>query len=76
MRYYKIMCHRGHCGRGKSTEIVFAFAAENLLEAMDKARRMPAVKHTKMIISGREIDAAEYNRRRELNAAYKLAWQE
>ena len=71
-RYFKVMCHRGHCGTGHSTEIVFAMAAENLLEAMDKARRMPAVKHTRMIISGAEITEAEYLERRR-KSAYKLA---
>ena len=71
-RYFKVMCHRGHCGTGRSTEIVFAMAAENLLEAMDKARRMPAVKHTRMIISGAEITEAEYLERRR-RSAYELA---
>lgn len=68
MRYFLITCHRGHCGVGRSTEITFAIAARNLLEAMDKAKRMPSVKHTRMIIQGKEISGAEYDGYRKVSA--------
>lgn len=63
-----VMCHRGHVGCGHSTEIKFAIRAKNLLEAMDKARRMPSVKHTRMAIYGKEISEAEYNEYRQVSA--------
>ena len=60
MKFYMVMCHRGHCGNGHSTEIKFAIRANNLLDAMDKARRMPSVKHTRMAIYGKEITETEF----------------
>jgi hypothetical protein len=68
MKFYMVMCHRGHCGVGHSTEIKFAIAAKNLLEACDIARRMPSVKHTRMAIYGKEITEAEYNEYRKISA--------
>lgn len=68
MKFYMVMCYRGHCGTGHSTEIKFAIAADNLLEACDKARRMPSVKHTRMAIYGKEINEQEYNEYRKISA--------
>lgn len=68
MKFYMVMCHRGHCGIGHSTEIKFAIAANNLLEACDKAKRMPSVKHTRMAIYGKEITESEYNEFRKISA--------
>lgn len=68
MKFYMVMCHRGHCGVGNSTEIKFAICANNLLEACDKAKRMPSVKHTRMAIYGKEITEAEYNEYRQVSA--------
>ena len=68
MKFYMIMCHRGHCGTGHSTEIKFAIRANNLLEACDKARRMPSVKHTRLAIYGKEITEQEYNEYRQVSA--------
>jgi hypothetical protein len=62
------MCHRGHCGTGHSTEIKFAIRANNLLEACDKAKRMPSVKHTRIAIYGKEITEQEYNEYRQVSA--------
>ena len=59
MKYYMVMCLRGHCGTKHSTEIKFAFAAHDLMEACDKARRMPSVKHTRMMVYGKEITEQE-----------------
>ena len=63
-----IMCHRGHCGVGHSTEIKFAIRAKNLLDACSIARRMPSVKHTRMIIYGKEITQQEYTEYRAISA--------
>lgn len=68
MKYFMVMCHRGHCGTGHSTEIKFAIHANNLLEACDKAKRMPSVKHTRMAIYGKEITEQEYNEYRQVSA--------
>lgn len=53
---------------GHSTEIKFAIAAENLLNACDIARKMPSVKHTRMVISGKEITKEEYISYRKVSA--------
>lgn len=67
-KYYMVMCHRGHCGNGHSTEIKFAFEANNLLDACDMARKMPSVKHTRMAIYGKEISKSEYLEFRKVSA--------
>lgn len=71
MKYYIVTCMRGHCGCGKGTEIKFAIRANNLLEACDKARKMPAVKHTRLALFGKEITEAEYIEYREKSAYYR-----
>ena len=63
-----VMCSRGHCGTGHSTEIKFAIRANNLLEACDKARKMPSVKHTRLALYGKEISEQEYNEYRQISA--------
>ena len=68
MKFYMVICQRGHCGVGHSTEIKFAIAANNLLDACDKARRMPSVKHTRMMIYGKEITEQEYKEYRQISA--------
>lgn len=72
MKYYLVMCHRGHCGTGHSTEIKFAIEAKNLLEACDKAKRMPSVKHTRMIMYGHEITFEEYTHYRSISAYRRI----
>lgn len=68
MKFYLITCQRGHCGRGRSTEITFAIQAINLLAAQDKAKKMPSVKHTRGILFGREITQKEYIEFRSVSA--------
>lgn len=68
MKYFMVICHRGHCGTGHSTEIKFAFIASNAIEAMDKARKMPSVKHTRLAMVVKEITANEYNEYRQISA--------
>ena len=63
-----VICHRGHCGTGHSTEIKFAFIANNAIEAMDKARKMPSVKHTRLAMLTKEITEFEYNEYRQISA--------
>lgn len=73
-RYFLVTCHRGHCGNGHSSTITFAFEASNLIEAMDMGKKMPSVKHTRMIINGKEISLEEYKEYREINA-YQRSFQ-
>lgn len=68
MKYFVIVCSRGHCGTGHSTEIKFAIVAHNLLEACDKARKMPSVKHTRLALYGKEITYEEYIQYRQISA--------
>ena len=68
MKYFMVICHRGHCGTGHSTEIKFVFIANNAIEAMDKARKMPSVKHTRLAMIVKEITATEYNEYRQISA--------
>lgn len=68
MKFYMVMCHRGHCGTGHGSEIKFAIAAKDLLTACDIARKMPSVKHTRMMIYGKEISEEEYNEYRQISA--------
>lgn len=73
MKYYRITCLRGHCGRNKSVELTFAFCAKNITEATDRARKMPAVKHnhTRAILYGKEITYEEYRILREVSAYHR-----
>ena len=71
-RYFMVSCERGHLGRGKSAIIQFAIEAGNMVKAMDIAKKMPAVKHTKTILSAREIGREEYNEYRSISAYNRL----
>lgn len=75
MKYFLVMCHRGHCGTGHSTEIQFAIQAKNLLDACDIAKKMPSVKHTRMIIAGKEITETEYKEYRKKSAYKKYDYE-
>lgn len=72
MKYYLITCPRGHCGTGKYIEITFAISARNLLDAMDKAKRMPGVKHTRSILNGKEVTYEEYFNFKSISAYERL----
>lgn len=73
MKYFLITCVRGHCGNGHSTEIKFAFEAKDLLSACDKAKRMPSVKHTRLVLHGKEITKEEYIEYRKISAYERYA---
>ena len=72
MRCYKVMVKRGHCGSGNYLPITFTFVAENIIEAMDRAKAMPGVKHSADIISASEVTWQEYTCLRG-HSAYSLA---
>jgi hypothetical protein len=62
MKYYKVLCPRGHVGSGKSAEIVFYFKAKDLPTALAIARKMPSVKHhtKREFFNAKEISKEEY----------------
>lgn len=71
-KFYLVTCSRGHVGIGNSSEICFAIAAKNILDACRSAKRMPSVKHTRGVLNAREISLEEYTRYRQ-NSAYNRA---
>lgn len=74
MRYYAVSCLRGHCGARHSQEITFVFCAKDMAEAMEKARKMPSIKHhnNACVIGAREISAEEYVERRKISAYRRM----
>lgn len=73
MKYYKVLCQRGHVGTKRSNTITFFFEASNLLEAMTKGRNMPGVKHSRLPLECKEITHTEYMQNRNRNA-YEAAF--
>lgn len=68
MKYYAMTMERGHVGTGNFDQhITFYFAAESMLKAMDLAKKMPGVKHSRMPM-GKEITYEEYLSKRGYNA--------
>lgn len=68
MKYYKVIAHRAHLGRGKSVPISFYIAANNAIAASECARHMRGVKHSRGVISCVPIDEDEYNEGRKISA--------
>ena len=60
MKYYRVVCERGHCGNKRSTPITFYFQAPNALEAITMGRRMPGVKHSRFPLECQEIAEDDY----------------
>lgn len=60
VKYYKVMCERGHLGNGKSADLVFYFKAKDAYDALCKGKKMPAVKHTRCPLVVKEIEPHEY----------------
>lgn len=72
MRFYRVTCKRGHCGKKRYLPIDFAIEADNAIDAMDKAKAMPGVKHSQMILRCVEISQSEYTRMRRVSAYKRL----
>ena len=60
MRYYKALVKLGHVGRGKSRETYLYIYAENIMQAMERAQKTPAVKHNKIPLNIVEITKEEF----------------
>lgn len=55
MPYYRITVQRGHQGSGQYIPITFIFKADDIVEAIEKAKKMPGVKHNKPIIAAEKL---------------------
>ena len=68
MNYYKVSTLRGHQGRGRFVDITFYVIAKDALHAMNIAKKKPGVKHSRMVISCKQITAQEYIEGRKFSA--------
>ena len=59
--YFKAMVSFGHQGRGNTTEGYIYIKARDILTAMKKAKRFPAVKHSRTPLKIEEVTEEEYN---------------
>lgn len=74
--YYKVTVIRGHCGAGRGNPITFVFEVDSSYDAMQRAKRMPMVKHKKFsaIKSVEPITKAEYDEFRKVSAYNGVNW--
>ena len=73
MKFYKVLCPRGHVGTKRYATITFYFAAQDAWTAMERGRKMGGVKHSRMPLSCMEITQEEYEQNRRRNA-YEAAF--
>lgn len=73
MKFYKVLCPRGHVGTKRYATITFYFAAQDAWTAMERGRKMGGVKHSRMPLSCVEISQEEYEQNRYRNA-YEAAF--
>jgi len=66
--YYAVTCKHGHVGTRQYVPITFAIAAENSIDACDKAKQMPGVKHSAPVLACRQITQSDYFKMREQSA--------
>lgn len=67
-KYFSVTCKHGHHGAKQYEPITFAICAESLLEACDKARQMPGVKHDQTVLACKEISIGMYLEMRQQSA--------
>lgn len=72
MSYYAVHCKLGHSGTGQYRDIVFYICAKTAIDAMDKAKKMPGVKHQNRsaVLNLKQITQEEYIANRK-ESAYK-----
>ena len=68
MKYYKIICQRGHVGTNHTAYITFYFKARDLLTAVSRAQKMGGVHHSKPPVLCKEVTEAEY--KHQLKSGY------
>lgn len=66
--YYVVTVEQGHQGCGNCSYLKFAFEAKTLLDAVDMARKMPSVKHSKLCVNAKQVDYDEYLQCRNVNS--------
>ena len=70
-RYFKVRVVRGHCGSGKGFESTFYFACQTAMQALQKAKRMPSVKHSRLPLSVIEVSKEEYEEQLHTSSYHK-----
>lgn len=72
MKFYKIIAKMGHQGAGRFRALAIYSYADNLIDAVDKVRDLPAVKHDLDMpyTSAKEIDEKEFMSHYIFNAYY------
>lgn len=74
MKYYKVVVTRGHMGAYyQHATMTFYERAENMMSAIDMARKHGGVKHNRLPCQATEITADEYYANRGTNA-YERAY--
>lgn len=69
MKFYKVVLKRGHMGSGYNhATITFFEKANNIIDALNNARRHGGVKHDKPPVSVQEISFEEYSQFMHTNA--------
>lgn len=71
-KYYAVTVPQGHCGAKQSRDITFYFEAYDALHAMNLARRMPSVKHSRICSKTREISKEEYLEKRKVSSYHRF----
>ena len=70
MKYYKVKVKLGHVGRCKEISTWVYVKAKDILKAIAKARKIPAVKHSQLPLTAVEITEEEYIKGLEENTYY------
>ncbi len=65
IKYYRATVELGHHGKGKPRATHVYIKGENIFEAMENAKKIPAVKHDRMPLDIREISKEEYKEGRK-----------
>ena len=60
MKYYKVQVRLGHLGIGHGLEAWLYIEEVNMIKAIDRARKFPGVKHSRLPLKALEITEEEY----------------
>lgn len=60
MKYYKVICERAHVGKGRTAYITFYYKVNNVIEAINKAKRQRGTKRNKLPLACQEVSKEEY----------------
>lgn len=60
MKYYKVQVTLGHLGIRQGLEAWVYIEEQNMLKAIDRAKRFPGVKHSRLPLKAIEINEDEY----------------